>query len=171
MAAMKQPHHAVYLGDDVLIDILSRLPTPDVCRCKCVSKQWHSSLVPLVLTQRPNYLGFFGLQNMTNSKPRFLSLSDNGPHSRRRPTSPSVTPLHHLRRMQWGGHCLLTNKAAHHQQPVQIGLSHCQVRRMQPLHSPDVDGPSSSSCQEYVKSQVLRSGVRPRHLLSPLQGC
>lgn len=78
MAAMKQPRLAVYLGDDVLIDILSRLPTLDLCRCKCVSKEWHSSLVPLVLAQRPNYLRFVGLQNLSNSKPRFLSMSDNG---------------------------------------------------------------------------------------------
>lgn len=77
MVAMHQPV-AVELCEDVLVNILSRLPTADLSRYKCVSKQWYRRLVPLILTQRPN-LALVGFQYI--GKPHFLSFSgDNGIH-------------------------------------------------------------------------------------------
>lgn len=73
MAAMHRPV-AVELCEDVLLNILSRLPTPDLSRYKCVSKQWHRRLVPLILSQRPN-LALVGFRY--KGKPRFLSFSDD----------------------------------------------------------------------------------------------
>ncbi|KAE8785405.1 F-box protein [Hordeum vulgare] len=43
-ALFRAPSPPVYLPDELLSNILSRLPEGSLCRFRCVSKEWHTLL-------------------------------------------------------------------------------------------------------------------------------
>ncbi|KAK3137048.1 hypothetical protein QOZ80_5BG0446970 [Eleusine coracana subsp. coracana] len=70
---------AASFTDDILIEILSRLPVGSVCRFKCVSRSWLNLISdPCYREKLPQTLAGFFYSSLHNKDHHFTSITENG---------------------------------------------------------------------------------------------